>query len=70
MTLGSHDLIALDTNVLVHWVRQDATGKHLMAAYSLEQRGERPFVSTVVEGEVRGLAMCWKMGARQAEAPR
>jgi tRNA(fMet)-specific endonuclease VapC len=62
MTLGSHELIALDTNVLVHWVRQDSMGKHLMNAYSLEQRAERPLVSTIVEGEVRGLAMCWKWG--------
>lgn len=63
MTLGSHELIALDTNVLVHWVRQDATGKHLMNVYTLEQRAERPLVSTIVEGEVRGLAMCWKWGS-------
>ena len=63
MSIGGNDLIALDTNTLVHWVRQDPTGQHLLQQYALDQRAERPVLSTVVEGEIRGLARCWKWGA-------
>jgi len=60
MSLGPADVIALDTNTLIHWVRQDSTGRHLLNHYSLDQTTDRPLVSTIVEGEIRGLAKCWK----------
>ena len=63
MSIGGNDLIAIDTNALVHWVRQDSTGQQLLEQYALDQRAERPVLSTVVEGEIRGLARCWKWGA-------
>ncbi len=59
MSIGDNDLIMLDTNTLVHWVRQDSTGMYLLAQYGLDQRPERPALSSVVEGEIRGLARCW-----------
>lgn len=65
MSLNPYDLIALDTNTLVHWVRQDRTGQHLLQQYALDQRTDRPLVSTIVEGEIRGLAMIWKWGAKK-----
>lgn len=63
MNIGSNDLIALDTNTLVHWVRQDLTGKCLLEQYALGQRIERPVLPTIVEGEILGLARCWKWGS-------
>ena len=65
MSIGPLDLVALDTNALVHWVRQDSTGRHILERYELDQRVDRPLVSTVVEGEIRGLAKCWKWGANK-----
>lgn len=62
MSIGDNDLIMLDTNTLVHWVRQDSTGKYLLAQYGLDQRPERPAFPSVVEGEIRGLARCWNWG--------
>ena len=62
MSIGSDDLIAIDTNTLVHWVRQDATGRYLLQQYGLDQRAERPVLPSVVEGEIRGLARCWNWG--------
>ena len=59
MSIGGNDLIAIDTNALVHWLRQDSTGQHLLQQYALDQRAERPVLSTVVEGEIRGLARFW-----------
>lgn len=63
MSVGGNDLVVLDTNTLVHWVRQDSTGRFLVSHYCLDQRDERSVLSTVVEGEVRGLAKYWNWGA-------
>ena len=62
MKIKSSDLLMIDTNVLIHWIRQDSTGKHLIEQYHLEQRAERPLLSTVSEGEILGLAKCWNWG--------
>ncbi|MFO1064942.1 MAG: PIN domain-containing protein [Pirellulales bacterium] len=67
MMLRSSDLISLDTNVLVHWIRQDATGIQLRDTYQLHQRLDRPIYSTIVEGELRSLAKVWKWGAAKLE---
>lgn len=56
MTLRPNDLISLDTNVLVHWIRQNDTGVHLRESYKLHERMDRPIYSTIVEGELRALA--------------
>ena len=60
MTLRPDDLISLDTNVLVHWIRQNDTGIQLRDTYRLHERTDRPIYSTIVAGEIRGLAMVWK----------
>ncbi len=62
MSIQANELIVIDTNALIHWVRQDATGHYLLQHFGLEQRIERPLLSTVVEGEIRGLARCWNWG--------
>lgn len=62
MTLLASDLISVDTNVLIHWVRQNATGIHLRDTYRLHERTDRPIFSTVVEGEIRALARVWNWG--------
>jgi tRNA(fMet)-specific endonuclease VapC len=67
MTLRPDDLISLDTNVLVHWVRQNATGTQLRDMYSLHERMDRPMYSTIVEGELRGLARVWGWGKKKLD---
>lgn len=67
MTLQPDDLISLDTNVLVHWIRQDDTGIQLRDSYRLQDRTDRPIYSTVVEGEIRALAKCRKWGDGKLE---
>ena len=57
MSIRSDDLIAIETNALVHRVRQDSTGRQLLQRYALDQRAERPVLSTIVDGEIRGLAL-------------
>jgi predicted nucleic acid-binding protein len=55
-------LIVLDTNVLVHLLRNNSTGQSLEAKFNLSARAERPLLCSVVEGELRGLADWWGWG--------
>jgi len=56
------DLISLDTNVLIHWIRQNETGIRLRDTYRLHERTDRPIYSSIVEGEIRALARIWNWG--------
>ena len=67
MTIGSDDLILLDTNVLIHWIRQNDTGIQLRDTFSLHARTDRPLYSTVVEGELLALAAVWNWGQQKLE---
>ncbi len=68
MTLRGNDLISLDTNVLVHWIRQNEIGMKLRDNYRLHERTDRPIYSSIVEGEIRALAKIWKWGNAKLEA--
>jgi len=63
--LRPNDLISLDTNVLIHWLRQNDTGMQLRDTYRLHERLDRPCYSTIVEGEIRALATVRKWGAEK-----
>jgi predicted nucleic acid-binding protein len=67
MTLRPTDLLSLDTNVLVHWLRQNQTGIQLRDSFRLHERTDRPIYSTIVEGELRALARVWNWGAGKLE---
>lgn len=62
MSIAPSDIVVLDSNALIHWVRMDATGKYLLDRYGLDKRADRPLLPSTVEGEVRGLAkyLGWK----------
>jgi tRNA(fMet)-specific endonuclease VapC len=71
LILPGSTLVLLDTNILVHLVRQDATGAWIENAYSLTTRPERPLFSTITEGEILGFAKQRGWGAtRVAELSR
>ncbi|MFG0335294.1 MAG: type II toxin-antitoxin system VapC family toxin [Maioricimonas sp. JB049] len=65
MTIGPTDLILLDTTILVHWLRGDATGERLLRDYELHCRIERPLLSTTTHGEILGLARMWSWGEQK-----
>jgi predicted nucleic acid-binding protein len=67
VNIRPNQLLILDTNILVHWVRQDRTGQHLQQHYHLDLRLERPLFSTITEGEIRGLVKCWNWGASKLD---
>jgi predicted nucleic acid-binding protein len=60
-------LFLLDTNILVHLVRGDATGEYLRAAYSPTMIEPRPLISIVTEGEVRSLTYQFRWGKSKVE---
>jgi predicted nucleic acid-binding protein len=60
-------LLILDTNVLVHLLRNNAVGQAIEKTYSLTTRPERPLLSSIVEGELRGLAESWNWGTRKIQ---
>jgi predicted nucleic acid-binding protein len=67
LSLAASDIVVLDSNVLIHWARQDRTGQFLLATYALDQRVDRPLIPTTVEGEVRGLAKYGGWGKEKME---
>lgn len=63
MPTQSQQLLLLDTNVLVHLLRNKSTGQAIESKFGLSTRPERPLLSSVVEGEIRGLAEWWGWGS-------
>ena len=60
-------LILLDTNVIVHLARNDATGNSIENTYHLIERSDRPLISTITEGELLGYAKYNKWGKKNVE---
>lgn len=46
----------LDTNILVHYVRQDRTWTHIQSRYAIFEADPTPVISVVTIGEIRSLA--------------
>ena len=63
MILNSHDLIVLDTSVVVHVARDNQIGRAILQRYQLHRRDERPLMSSVTKGEIGALARWWGWGA-------
>ena len=70
MTIGPETLILLDTSVVLHLARNDATGQAIEARYSLASRRDRPVISTITEGELLGFAYFRRWGQHKLEALR
>ena len=49
-------LYLLDTNVLVHMIREDDMGQQIRERYKLLSTEPRPLISVVIEGELRSFA--------------
>ena len=63
ITAAAPPLYLLDTNILVRYVRRDALGQRIEAAYSLLTTPTIPLISIVTEGEIRSLAKQLNWGA-------
>lgn len=57
----------LDTNILIHLIRNDSIGSYLKDTYALLLTDPRPLISDVTEGEIRSLALQWNWGKHKKE---
>ncbi|NOT63226.1 MAG: PIN domain-containing protein [Acidobacteria bacterium] len=56
------ELYLFDTNILVHLVRDDATGQQIRARYQPFSYDPQPRFCSVTEGELRSLALQFSWG--------
>ncbi len=61
-------LVLLDTNVVVHLARGNATGRALDERYQLRSRRERPLICVVTVGELLTLARGWRWSQEKIDA--
>ena len=57
----------LDTNLLVHNVREDGVWRAIERRYRLLTSTATPIISVVTEGEIRGLALQFGWGAQKRQ---
>ena len=60
----------LDSNILVHMVRESALADYVRQTYQPLLADPRPAISVVTEGELRSLAIQWNWGARKKDQMR
>jgi tRNA(fMet)-specific endonuclease VapC len=61
-------LLLLDTNILVHLVRDSPTGRSILARFSLRSRMERALISVVTVGEALAMSKRMSWGPGKAAA--
>lgn len=61
------DLYLLDTNILVHLIRDDSTGQQIKATYGPYTREPKPLVCSVSDGELRSLALQFSWGSQKLD---
>lgn len=57
----------LDTNIMVHQVRGDATGEEIRERYNLLALEPKPLISVVSDGELRSLILQFGWGSARRE---
>jgi len=55
----------LDTNILVHYIRDSALARRIEATYSLRVQATGPIISVVTEGEIESLALQLNWGPQR-----
>src|SRR5438094_3441096 len=60
----------LDTNILVHYVRDDALSQWVETNYSLGSQPRSPLISIITEGEIESLALQFGWGAQRRQRLR
>ncbi len=65
--MASQILYELDTNILVHCVREDATWEAIRDDYQLLLIEPTPIISIVTSGELRSLSLQFQWGERKLD---
>ena len=67
MNKPAQKLALLDTTVLVELARNSPKGQEIERRYSFSTTSERPLLSSIVEGEILGLARYWNWGTQKID---
>ena len=67
MTLAGNFLV-LDTSVVIHLTRNDATGREIERLFDLTHQSQRSLISSVTRGEALALALWWGWGIQRLTA--
>ena len=65
---GRNDLLLLDTNIVIHLIRDNEVGKRVDASFQIRHRADRPLISVVTVGECLSLVRQFRWGAAKVEA--
>jgi tRNA(fMet)-specific endonuclease VapC len=65
---GRSELLLLDTNILIHLLRDNETGRRVDATFQIRHRGDRPLVSIVTVGECLSFVRQFGWGTQKVEA--
>jgi tRNA(fMet)-specific endonuclease VapC len=66
--MNSAPAYLIDTNILVHHIRDDETGRRIKTQYNLLMTEITPAYCIVTEGEIRSLAYQWVWGTGKVDA--
>lgn len=65
---GRNELLLLDTNIVIHLIRNNEVGMRADAAFQIRHRSDRPLISVVTIGECLSLARQFQWGTGKIEA--
>jgi tRNA(fMet)-specific endonuclease VapC len=65
---GRSELLLLDTNIVIHLIRDNEIGQRVDAAFHIRHRPDRPLISIVTIGECLSLARQFKWGPQKVTA--
>ena len=66
--MTGRELLIIDTNIVIHLIRDNEVAKRVDAEFHLRHRTDRPLISIVTIGECLSLARQFKWGNGRAEA--
>lgn len=62
---GKNELLLLDTNIVIHLIRDNEIGRRVDAAFQIRHRPDRPLISIVTVGECLSLSLGSSSGDRR-----
>ena len=65
---GRSELLLLDTNIVIHLIRDNEVGRRVDATFQIRHRPDRPLISIVTVGECLSLARQFKWGPQKVTA--
>jgi tRNA(fMet)-specific endonuclease VapC len=65
---GRSELLILDTNIVIHLIRDNEVAKRVDAAFQIRHRADRPLISVVTIGECLSLTRQFRWGPEKCQA--